>query len=508
MNSEKKEFVMSAKNILQTEVYMPGVLTDCNGDFVLPDYMPKVQKVLRLEAHTTPPAKFVGAKDIGLSGNVLCSLVYLGEDGEIGATVLPSKYEFSIPFDKNGAPQMLSAAVDVDTLNYRLSGPRKLSIRTRLRAKPRAFFSTDISPMQEPEEREDISKLYGEIDSVNTVLLNANEITVSDSIPLGVGENSHLIWCGATAAVSDVKAVDGGVSVRGEVISKVIADDDGTLKFFSKKTPFEEFMEGDVNRGAGIYAYASVVSTEASKDSDEEALVDVIVSVEALADMQCKIPILKDVFSSKGEGSVESREFENRSSVASRSGIYNVGASVPVADVSSVLDASGNALIDEIIVNGGELTASGRCLLNVICLGDENGVISNEYTVPFKITLGGDYSDAMVASGSAVLLNTRSRIDGNNIVFDMDIALCVRAAKNESIATVEKYDFKTLKPYTENKYPLCVVYSSGESLWTLAKKYHTSPEKLAKINMLDVGEADMQKKEKLASCRALMLELK
>jgi len=90
----------------------------------------------------------------------------------------------------------------------------------------------------------------------------------------------------------------------------------------------------------------------------------------------------------------------------------------------------------------------------------------------------------------------------------MDIALCVRAAKNESIATVEKYDFKTLKPYTENKYPLCVVYSSGESLWTLAKKYHTSPEKLAKINMLDVGEADMQKKEKLASCRALMLELK
>ncbi len=57
MNSEKKEFVMSAKNILQTEVNMQSILAESNGDFVLPDYMPKVQKVLRLCAHATPPTK-------------------------------------------------------------------------------------------------------------------------------------------------------------------------------------------------------------------------------------------------------------------------------------------------------------------------------------------------------------------------------------------------------------------------------------------------------------------
>lgn len=508
MSSEKKEFVMSAKNILQTEISMPSILVESSGDFVLPDYMPKVQKVLRLDARATPPSKYVGAKDAQMSGDVLHTLVYLGEDGEIGATVLPSKYEFSIPLENISVPQLISAAVDVDTINYRLGGPRKLNIRTRLRAKPHVFGGIDITAEQNPEESDNIYKLYGEIDSVNTVLLNMNEVTVSDSIPISGGENSHLIWCGTSAAVSDVKVIDGGVSVRGEVVTKLIMDDGGAPKFFSKKTPFEEFLEGDVRRGAVAYCYANAVSTEASKQNDNEALVDTVVSIEALVDTPCKIPVLKDVFSDLGEGKTEYREFEAQSLATSRSGIYNVGANVNAQGISAVLDTSGSAILDEISANGTKLTAAGRCMLNSICLTGENSISSNEFTVPFKIVIDGEYTDEMTAFGNASLVSARARVDGESITFDMDIALCTRAKKSDKISAVEKYDFTSAKPYNDEEYPLCLIYSSGESLWSLAKKYHVSPKSLAKVNSLDIDEADMQNPEKLASHRALMLEFK
>ncbi len=443
-----------------------------------------------------------------MSGNVLCSLVYLGEDGEIGATVLPSKYEFSIPFGKNDIPKAVSATVNVDTINYRLSGPRRLNVRTRLRAKPIVFFSEDVTPRQTPESDENIYKLYGEVDSVNTFLLNTGEITVSDSIPLVVGEEAHLIWCGATAAVSDVKTVDGGVSVRGEVTSKVIMDDGGTMKFFSNKIPFEEFLDGDVSRGAVVCARANVISTEASKQGDDEALTDVVISIEALVDMPCRIPVLKDAFSGVGEGSVDYIEIKSQSRTCSRSGIYNAGASVVATGISTVLDTSGNAILDEMAVNDGKLVAEGRCILNVIYITDENSVASNEYTVPFKITLDGEYLNGMTVFGDAEFAGARARVDSNGIAFDMDISICSRATMCENTVVVEKCDFSSPKPYAQSETPLCVIYSGGESLWSLAKKYHVSPEKLAKINSLDIGEADMQNREKLSECRALMLELK
>ena len=122
--SEKKEFALPAEQILQTASGGGNILFESGGEFVLPDYLPKVQKVLRLEANVLPPAKYMSGSEAQMSGSVLHSLIYLGEDGETSATVLPSKYEFSIPTAGLASPEV-EASVLVDSLTYRLSAPRK-----------------------------------------------------------------------------------------------------------------------------------------------------------------------------------------------------------------------------------------------------------------------------------------------------------------------------------------------------------------------------------------------
>ncbi len=507
MNSEKKEFVMSAENTLQSELATQSVLVESSGEFVLPDYVPKVQKVLRVEAQATPPSKYIGAKDVQMSGNVLHTLIYLGEEGEVGAAVLPSKYEFSLPLENSSAVKTVVTALDVESLNFRLGGPRKINIRTRLRAKECITACEDIGA-ELLGDGESVHKLYGEIDTQSTVLLSNAEITVSDIISTATGENSRLLWCGSNAAISDVKVVDRGVRVHGEVVCKVLFDDDGMPKFFTKKSAFEEFLEGDVRRGAEACCSAKVVSTEASKQSSGETAFDSVIYLEALVDTPCKVSVLKDAFSVMGEGSVERRVLNVQKSARSQNGIYNVSAGVQCAPPSSVLDTSGNAILDEIAVNNGKLTAIGRCMLNSIFLTAENTVSSSEFTVPFKIVIGGEYSGEVCTFANALLVNIRANPTASGIDFDMDIAVFARVQKSESVSAVKKCDFENVKAPNEDKYPLCVVYSKGESLWSLAKKYRVCPSKLAKINSLEIDESDMQNEEKLAVRRALMIEMK
>ena len=94
--NEKKELTPGTQTMQQAAA-VSSPLFESGGEFVLPDYLPKVQKVLRLEANALPPTRYMSGSEAQMSGSVLHTLIYLGEDGEMSAAVLPSKYEFTVP---------------------------------------------------------------------------------------------------------------------------------------------------------------------------------------------------------------------------------------------------------------------------------------------------------------------------------------------------------------------------------------------------------------------------
>ena len=511
--SDKKEFVLPAKNTVQLEQGGGNIFFESGGEFVLPDYMPKVQKVLRMEARALPPSRYMGSSEAQMSGSVLHTLIYIGEEGEISATVLPAKYDFSIPFTAGGELPTVSAAVEVDSLSYRLGAPRKLNIRTRLRAKPRVIGTEDIAEKQLPGgEIAGLHKLGGEIDSICTRNLRSPDITVSDAVEIGGGADTRPIWCGSTAAVNDVRVTDGGVSVRGEAYVKVLLNDGGKPKMVTKKLPFEEFLDGDVVKGSSATAMARVISTEAGKEQDGEALVDVVLALEAWVDTPCRTPAVKDAFSEHSEGKVAYRKVPTARLLCNRSGVYTVGGSVAKASagavgLSAVLDTSGEATVEETTMADGRLTVSGKCALNTIYTAAEGETAAVEYSIPFKVTMDCETPTGAEANVSVSLVSARTRSDGDNLVCDMDIAVSARAVACGEAVTVESIDFTAPKVYAKSDYPLCLIYPRGDSLWNVAKKYHVSPETLAKINSLSIVEENYANAEALADTNVLMLEL-
>ncbi len=512
MNTEmdKKEFVIDAKNSVQTEKKLPSQLVECTGDFVLPDYMPKVQKVLRIEARALPPTRYVSANSVQMSGDVLHTLIYLGEDGESGATVLPAKYEFSIPIDTLSSPTV-TACVQVEGLSYRITAPRKLNIHTRLSAKPSCFEREDVTPTIIPKDAE-INKLFGEISGLKTTVLHSIDAEVSDRIEIGSAKEARLLWCGATAAITDARVTEGGVSIRGEIFAKVLSDSDGEIKMYTKKMPFDELLEGEVNRGSAVNAVAHVISTEAVKESENEASLDISFYIEATVDEPVTVAVLKDAFSSEVPVENTSRDVINTRLVMSKSGIYTVGASIAKAAAGAeaatlVTDTSGKAVVEEISAENGHLTVSGRCELSSI-FAEENGLFSADYGVPFTVSVDCENTDGIKADAVANLLNARVRTEGEMLVCDIDIALALRAVKESTERVLSAVDCTSKEKYKSSTYPLCLIYPNGESLWELAKKYHVNPVSLASVNSLDISESEYANREAMAGQKLLMLELK
>lgn len=482
---DKKEFTLSAKSVLQTEDNGGVIFCESGGEFVLPDYLPKVQKVLRLEARALPPSKYRSASEAQMSGNVLHSLLYLGEDGEVGATVLPAKYDFSVPLSAEKDVESVHATVAVDSLNYRVSGPRKLNVRTRLRAKPCVHVKEELAWKQSPAgEIEGLCTLPMEMDSLHTRLLSSGEISVSEG--LDIGKDTRPVWCGSTAAVRDARAMEGGVSVRGDICVKVMTEAK-VPTFVYKKLPFEAFLDGEVHKGDAVTAVASVLSTEVTAGKDGDAYADVILQVDATVDTPCKVEIAADAFSTAAMGRTEYRMLPTARLLLAHSGQHTVGGSISKAaagasGLAKVLDTAGEATCVEATLADGKLTLHGKCNLNTVYAEESGAVGSAEYMLPFALVLDCEAAEPFFANAEVAFLSARVRADGENLVCDMDISVCVRVRAQGEARAVSGVDFDGAKPHETFDYPLTVIYPNGETLWNVAKQYHRSPESLAALN--------------------------
>lgn len=505
-NSDKKEFVLTKQNFVQSEKAAQNIFFESSGEYVLPDYMPKVEKLLRAESKILPPSRYMSGSGVQMSGNMLHSLIYVGDEGEISATVLPSKYEFTVPYEDGKTPDAVLASPVIDSANCRPSAPRKVTVRSKMRAVPRVVYEEDITPSVPSDEG--FYTLSGELDTVNVKTLRADNVSISETVELDIPEEARLVWCGANAAVTDVRTGEGGVQVRGEIYVKLLSANGAEAKMHTKRIPFDEYLDGELPRKSVATANAYVISTEAGR-ADGGAIVDIVLTIESAVYSQCKTSAVFDAYSEKIEVETEYRKVPVSRLLLCRSSVYNLSGSLPkniLSGYSEMLDATGASYVDEIVCENGKTAVSGRNCLQFIFKTADGAYSSAEHSLPFKVVLDCESKNAADCAATAALVAVRTRADGESIVCDIEMALSIRVIEKSECDVVKKVDTSGAKPCAKSNYPLCLIYPQGESLWSLAKKYNVSPEKLAKVNSLNIEKSKYTSPEAISEKKILMLQ--
>ena len=245
MQTEKEYIIGREINTLRCE---------STGEYSLPDYNGDVKKVLTVKTRAFPTGKFVGDDMLEFSGTVGYEVVYLDSENNLTHAEFSTDYEAALRINSDtycGADIKTS----VSGCNVRLVGPRKFSVKSTLdsdvRLSERRVYSVggDAFMEYEPETLTGTVRVFssgfaeGEISEISEELI---------AIDGAIADEVEILTCDV---IADVGAVyDGGdaTTVKGSLgLSILYKNGESLPQSVSKDIPYsaeltlDGFEDGD-----------------------------------------------------------------------------------------------------------------------------------------------------------------------------------------------------------------------------------------------------------------------
>ena len=184
--------------------------TDISEDIMLPDYYPEIRRVLCVRENMLPVAKFISGNKIDISGVVDYTLIYVSNDGMLCSAPLSAEYAFSVPLE-NVNDFELSEGVNImahstaDSSTVRVSGPRKLQIRSHVRSNVNAWGKMSCCESIEGiEDPASIQRLEAEGMCAEMLCENSDIVTVTDQYTLP-SENARIALADSVVTIQNAR---------------------------------------------------------------------------------------------------------------------------------------------------------------------------------------------------------------------------------------------------------------------------------------------------------------
>ena len=485
---------------IQKDLAGETAVCECTGEFTLPDYLPEIRKIIKIDSKAIPSGKFIGGSKAEFAGIVAYTVIYSDSDGKLAATSLSSEYEFSTPISQSENSDMAIAAdTCIENTVCRLSGPRKLTLRSTLKSKIHIYAQSSISELSD-----DLSQLETLTESIltsNTICAKCEEFNLSDSYNVdGISaESLRANYVHAELFVREARALSDCVNCRGDAIIKCnCVCDDGEPFTVIKKIPFEKTLNAQnaLNSDCCIaYGRCNAVSVSISENGSGGACLnfDVTAELEGECVRNENTSIICDIYSTECECSAIYKDVTFTESLGTAMGNYSLDATRAKTEeeyaISSIIDSYGKAEIKEIIQKDNRVYIVGECKVDLLTSsfnGDVCEYSSSYIIIPFKIE-----PDLRINSENASfdchieLISSRGRIDSSTIGADAEIFIAMRATRTVTKKLIDKVTLNENEKKQKCADQITVVYpESTDTLFGIAKKYKVPYRELAELNEL------------------------
>ena len=502
MDKRQEEFI-------SRDICGETVICEAAGEYTLPDYQPEIRRLLHVRAAILPAGKYMGGAKAEFAGAVAHTVLYADGEGKLASVTLDSDYEFSVPLPDGGSYTAMADTM-VESTVCRLSGPRKLSLRTRLCSLVHVMGEEGITPeirgMGSDADEASIERLTLPSESMTLACGSSGEFTLSATHKLdSSATDARAVWAGGNVLVTECRAQAGGCLCRGEVWARaLLAEGEGTPTVRREKIPFERFVEIEgVKESASCTAYGRLLMADVTilpGEGEESGTLgfDVSVEIEVCASDSRPCNPTRELYSTAYDMSCRYRTLTVARPLGATMGHYSVGGSRPRTECEAenaiaIVDTDGRLEITGVTVEHGKATVSGKLYTQVIFVAAGEGkdgtpaFASAEVPVPFRIEteLRPPHGAKPHFDCHGELIAARARIEPNAIGVDAEIALTLRAYENEDIRVLESAepDRSVTVDHTGNR--IYVLYpKEGDTLFGVAARYHKSRAAIAAQNDL------------------------
>ena len=501
---------------IQAPVCNRQVGVDLNTDFSLPDYQPEIKRLLRVKAVASPPDKYIGVGSADFSGTVDYCILYAGNDGALYSANRTEEYSFSVPLEMTsdfdiGEGLICDATVTPEMALGRVSSPRKLSLRCKLRADVRVFGTRVVEENVDAEAANALERLRGEALCAHIFYGNSDPIALEDEILFdSQWADLRMIAADGQVLVSDATAGSGCVTCRGEVYLKLLycheGGNDAPMSQI-RKIPFVHTVSVDgceVNCECAAHGVCNDIHVTVE---DARVLCDVNMRLQIRAQRNEAVCFTRDLYSTSSEHENRYTELVLPTAIKCFNGNFSLNTTLSLEEAGirtgmRVPDASVSSVSVGVERDAGKIYLCGKCRCHLI-LQEGDDLSAQELEVPFRYEPDGITADAVEYEPYVEAVSCRVRLDGERIAIDAELAVsaCVRGEGRVRVLSEAKFGERVQR--SASSYTVCYP-AKTDTLWSVAKKYHRPVEAVAQMNAL-TNAASADSAESLAGVVYLLV---
>lgn len=463
-----------------------------SAESVVPDTNDDIGRIASVQTAVLLKSKEVTAHGVSVTGEVCATLLYITENESAVSFVRVTK-GFSMEYDIGETESDITAqiALSVTNTEARVLNPRKVSVTIELAGELSCYRQETVT-VETLLPEEGCEGLHAKFESAEAVIANAvceKTFALNEqlSFPAGKPSPSQLVsqradFCiGETQHVGSKTIIKGSVELEvcylsGEVAYPVLAN-------FS--TPFsqiidtgEDEMDGCtamIEMTSAYYELIETINGEKALDAELHAVVQLV------SRRKRQVSYISDVYSNLMPAmcSVQS------SQLSLVSGMQQIRLScderISIAEECADVLCVFSSVTQQSISDG---RAFATVALDII-YRTRNDTLSSARRL---INLEGDGIDAPARIISARLDGANLKPDGAEIDVRVSVEISCQSCSVMELARVESVMLDEEAAYDRAAFPtVTLVRTDGETLWELAKRYHSSLDCIAAMNGEDSG---------------------
>lgn len=482
-------------------------------DFLLPDYYGDIRRILQVSASPRLDGVFRDGSHLEYDGTVTFSILYLTEEDHLRNLTIAESFRGEAEIAGMNEESLVSVLPVVENTGCRVQGPRKLTAKCKLQVGIHARHHTCLSPAFDghyrAEDEATVTYDRSEITTLRMLELEEKDLTLAEDIVLDgtlppIGE---IIRSDASLLLQECRPTSGDVTCRGEAILTILYRAEGTdskeqYVSFVKKLPLSaclphnELTDRFSCRGVATPAAWRVMPQTNAFGEMRTVSFTLTWDLWVLCCINDTRAITRDVFSTKYPCEGELAHLPVTRLIGCQRTSCSITEAKPRTEIgaeaaNSVLAVLGEVKPEDLIYDKARnrLCFTGKASVCVLLQNGEGGGVSDAaLSLPIRCELP---CPAPIASGeefecACKLIAAEGRLDSNNLLVSLEVALDVGCFATEEISLVQTVHLETSHPFSEAAPTMLLYYPTREErLWEIAKRFHVTPESLLTTNRTD-----------------------
>ena len=467
------------------------------AELALPEYMPEILRIIKSTAEPKINSCRLVGERVTVDGVCDLRMIYTAEDGCIYA------FSQSRPFTRHCEKSEFLNSVDatstvnVSYVNCRATGTKRAEIKAGLVIKFTVFC----------EEKESVVSLGGTkgieqktlpVKAVSLGCRKTRSFSMSDTITLN-SPAAFIVSTYASAVCTEIRKISNKVMIKGDAVIEacyVNANDKSVCEHIKHSIPINQILEFEgmdekYNGNVALKVTALDIIPKGESSGIATAF-DISLGIDASVTMWegKELLVISDAYSVEANIDLKksSLVFLTYPDELHSPFVFDGSFSVSGEGVAEICDSTGTVSVASVKVENGELQINGSLSVALI-IKDASGSLSSASKIfDYQYKCKADFEIADIVCEPCVTLVSLDCTVKDNSSVD------VRAQLNIDGSVFGKMLIDCVSDISESDTPVCrknnaiTVYfpqSENESLWSIARRYNTTVNAIARENSLE-----------------------